>query len=74
MVEGSRESDPRRSSGSLGFLHHGLGECSVAFLARGLGRLAVKTGRQRDGEVEVLSGLPARSRFVARGRSCSSTR
>lgn len=46
------------------------GERSVVFVAQGPGRLerqAVKTGRQRDGEVEVLSGLAPGSRYVARG-------
>lgn len=46
------------------------GERSVVFVAQGPGRLErqiVKPGRQRDGEVEILSGLSPGSRFVARG-------
>ncbi|PTL76436.1 efflux RND transporter periplasmic adaptor subunit [Vitiosangium sp. GDMCC 1.1324] len=46
------------------------GARSVVFVARDAGRLervAVTTGRRRDGEVEVRNGLEVGSRFVARG-------
>jgi cobalt-zinc-cadmium efflux system membrane fusion protein len=46
------------------------GSRSVVFVAQGEGRLErvpVKPGRQRDGEVELLSGLSPGSRFVAKG-------
>ncbi|MFL5355822.1 efflux RND transporter periplasmic adaptor subunit [Archangium sp.] len=46
------------------------GARSVIFVAREAGRLervAVTTGRRRDGEVEVHGGLEPGSRFVARG-------
>ncbi len=43
---------------------------SVVFVARDEGKLErveVETGRQYGGEVEVLSGLPAGTRYVSRG-------
>ncbi|WPB75511.1 efflux RND transporter periplasmic adaptor subunit [Archangium violaceum] len=46
------------------------GARSVIFVAREAGRLervAVMTGRRRDGEVEVRQGLEPGSRYVARG-------
>ncbi|WNG54934.1 efflux RND transporter periplasmic adaptor subunit [Archangium gephyra] len=46
------------------------GARSVVFVAREAGRLervAVMTGRRRDGEVEVRQGLEPGSRYVARG-------
>ncbi|HZH77757.1 MAG TPA: efflux RND transporter periplasmic adaptor subunit [Archangium sp.] len=46
------------------------GARSVVFVARETGRLervAVMTGRRRDGEVEVRQGLEPGSRYVARG-------
>ena len=46
------------------------GSRSLVFVARGPGRLEpsqVVTGRRRDGEVEIRSGLEAGTRFVSRG-------
>ncbi|ATB36390.1 hypothetical protein CYFUS_001804 [Cystobacter fuscus] len=46
------------------------GARSVVFVAREAGRLervAVMTGRRRDGEVELRAGLETGSRYVARG-------
>jgi membrane fusion protein, heavy metal efflux system len=46
------------------------GARSVIFVAREAGRLervAVTTGRRRDGAVEVRGGLDVGSRYVARG-------
>ncbi|WNG14724.1 efflux RND transporter periplasmic adaptor subunit [Cystobacter fuscus] len=46
------------------------GARSVVFVAREAGRLervAVTTGRRRDGEVELRAGLETGSRYVARG-------
>ncbi len=46
------------------------GSSTVVFVATAPGRLeprAVKTGRRRDGETEVRSGLAAGDRFVSRG-------
>jgi len=46
------------------------GARSVVFVAQGPGRLdrvSVTPGRQRDGEMELLAGLPPGSRYVARG-------
>ncbi|MFO0600182.1 MAG: efflux RND transporter periplasmic adaptor subunit [Myxococcaceae bacterium] len=47
-----------------------LGSKSFAFILKAPGRLekvVVSTGRRRDGEVEVLSGLASGDTFVARG-------
>jgi cobalt-zinc-cadmium efflux system membrane fusion protein len=46
------------------------GEKSVVFVAKGTSRLErvpVTLGRQRDGEVELLTGLAAGTRYVSRG-------
>ena len=46
------------------------GTKSVVFVARGPGRLEpveVVTGRRRDGEVEIRSGLAVGTRFVSKG-------
>ncbi len=46
------------------------GTKSVVFVAKGPGRLepvTVVTGRRRDGEVEIRSGLEVGTRFVAKG-------
>jgi membrane fusion protein, heavy metal efflux system len=46
------------------------GDRSVVFVAKGTSRLErvpVTLGRQRDGEVELLTGLAPGTRFVARG-------
>ena len=46
------------------------GERSVVFVAREAGRLErvpVTVGRRRDGEVDLMAGLDAGSRYVARG-------